>query len=420
MNYQELKRGAVYLITNINRFNSDSYWTGTAASVEKECFKRIIDYFNKCNDSYDQFSNCLIIVTNIKKYGSFYAEQKYNYENNKDNINPSIANQQLQLILNNFNAEVAKLKTNLELVKKVDMNFNDVVNSMMCSLMKVTFSNLEKAISDFNHLIESLRNISESLRNYDFSHYNYISSSMIYNRYLPAFNVNYKQGVYTVAQNYSRLASLCERLKNRMQIYHDNLYDFEDGKAVEVELDERINPDATDTSTPKTATTEYKPIEDKDIEIDNPTKITDWDKVKEGLLSREQVRKWASSIAWSTYGSSYSSVRTANCFTFARVRASIINGEEITDSYRSAKAFGSAAADSPNYNTSNTPTVGAIVIFTGSGYDSTNGHAAVVEAINDDGSIVISESNYGNDFNTRTLTPTEYNNTGTTFITKRC
>ena len=63
------------------------------------------------------------------------------------------------------------------------------------------------------------------------------------------------------------------------------------------------------------------------------------------------------------------------------------------------------------YSRSQTPAVGAIVCYGG-----TYGHVAIVERVNSDGSILISQSNYGGTvFETLTLRPPSYAQYGVTF-----
>ena len=63
------------------------------------------------------------------------------------------------------------------------------------------------------------------------------------------------------------------------------------------------------------------------------------------------------------------------------------------------------------YTRSQTPSLGAIVC-----YDGTYGHVAIVERVNSDGSILVSQSNYGGTvFETVTLRPPSYAQYGVTF-----
>ena len=94
-----------------------------------------------------------------------------------------------------------------------------------------------------------------------------------------------------------------------------------------------------------------------------------------------------------------------NCTGYAWGRCLELNGSSTLPATNASTWY----ANSPNYEHGREPKLGAVICYNG-GYYGGAGHVAVVEQINDDGTILTSESNYSGGkyfFVVRTLSPTD-------------
>ena len=101
----------------------------------------------------------------------------------------------------------------------------------------------------------------------------------------------------------------------------------------------------------------------------------------------------------------------ANCTGYVHGRWIEIAGHTADDFGISNGNANTYWSHSDSYTRSQTPAVGAIVCYNGQ-----YGHVAIVERVNSDGSILVSQSNYGGTvFETLTLRPPSYAQYGVTF-----
>ena len=101
----------------------------------------------------------------------------------------------------------------------------------------------------------------------------------------------------------------------------------------------------------------------------------------------------------------------ANCTGYVHGRWIEIAGHTADDFGISNGNANTYWSHSDSYTRSQTPAVGAIVCYNGQ-----YGHVALVERVNSDGSILVSQSNYGGTvFETLTLQPPSYSQYGVTF-----
>ena len=101
----------------------------------------------------------------------------------------------------------------------------------------------------------------------------------------------------------------------------------------------------------------------------------------------------------------------ANCTGYVHGRWIEIAGHTADDFGISNGNANTYWSHSDRYTRSQTPAVGAIVCYNGQ-----YGHVAIVERVNSDGSILVSQSNYGGTvFETLTLRPPSYAQYGVTF-----
>lgn len=106
------------------------------------------------------------------------------------------------------------------------------------------------------------------------------------------------------------------------------------------------------------------------------------------LNTKSDVANWAAA-------NGLSHTRSSGCLEFASTRSGI--GQVGYGSASAAFADGGRLYKQAGYNVSSNPSAGALLI--------SGNHAMSVESVNADGSLNISEANYSNDFNARTINP---------------